>query len=174
MRLSELKENLLDFYKKNIEYFVKLLVVLISAIYPFVLLSIGGELNSLSQYWNTSLQPIFIVANVMTAYFFFSTESWKIPSFFLVLLTAFSVQLYPMTHDIIATCFFLSCIYPLFKTKRFKFLRYLYLIAPIVWIFYGLLWFEIIAILILCLYHGFSIINVLWVLHKKKSIESNL
>lgn len=174
MQIREIKESLIIFYKKNIDLFVRLLVVLVSAIYPFILLSLAGEMNSLSQYWNTSSQPIFIVANVMTAYFFFSTDNWKVPSFFLVLLTAFSVQLYPITHDVIATLFFLSCFYPLFKTKRFKLFRYLYLISPIVWIFYGLLWLEIYAILILCLYHGYSIINLMWILYKKKTIESNL
>ena len=56
------------------EYVVKILVILVSALYPFILISIEGELISISQYWNTSLQPLFIVANVMTAYFFFSIE----------------------------------------------------------------------------------------------------
>jgi hypothetical protein len=99
------------------EYLIKLLVIIVSIIYPIILISIEGELGSISQYWNTSLQPLFISANVMTAYFFFSVQNWKLPSYFLVLLTAFSVELYPTTHDIIATLFFLSCLLPLIKSK---------------------------------------------------------
>lgn len=174
MFISEIKKSVLEFYKKNLDYIVKLLVVLISALYPFILLSLGGEMLSLSQYWNTFLQPVFIVANVMTAYFFLSTENWKLPSFLLILLTAFSVKLYPITHDVIATGFFLSCLYPLFKSKRFKFFAYLYLLSPMIGIFYGLLWLEIYSIVILCIYHGVSIVHVMSVLHQKKEIESRL
>jgi hypothetical protein len=174
MGISEIKKSIIEFYKKNLENIVKLIVVLICAFYPFILLSLGGEMKSLSQYWNTSLQPVFIVANIMTAYFFFSIEQWKIPSFLLILLTAFSVKLYPITHNIIATLFFLSCLYPLFKTKRFKFFAYLYLVSPFIGLFYGLLWLEIYSIIILCAYHGWSIIHILRVLHQKKEIESNL
>jgi hypothetical protein len=174
MSFTEIKNTLIEFYKKNLDYIVKLLVIFISAVYPFILLSLGGEMKSLSQYWNTFLQPVFIVANVITGYFFFSTENWRVPSFLLVLLTAFSVKLYPITHDIIATGFFLSCLYPLFKSKRFRFFSYLYLISPIVGLFYGLLWLEIWGILILCAYHFTSIANILWILYKKRGIESNL
>ena len=62
----------ISFYKKYLDHFIKIIVILISVIYPFILLSVEGELKSLSQYWNTSLQPLFIVANVMTAYIFLS------------------------------------------------------------------------------------------------------
>jgi hypothetical protein len=71
------------------EFLIKLSVITVSFIYQFVLLSVEGELGSISQYWNTSLQPLFIAANVMTAYFFFSLDDWKIPSYFLVLSLMF-------------------------------------------------------------------------------------
>lgn len=153
-------------------YILKILVILISAFYPFVLLSVEGELLSLSQYWNTSLQPLFIVANVMTAYFFFSLDDWRISSFFLVLLTAFSVKLYPETHNVVAVLFFLSCLYPLFKSKRYKFYGYLYLLSPIIGLIYGLLYLEIYSILILCGYHLHSVLHVLYVYYEKSKLES--
>lgn len=156
------------------EYVVKILVILISALYPFILISIEGEMISISQYWNTSLQPLFIVANVMTAYFFFSIDDWKIPSFLLVFLTAFSVQLYPTTHDIIATLFFISCLFPLTRSKRFKFYTYFYLVSILIGFMWGLLWLEIWGILILCIYHLHNIIYTMNLYYSKHKIEKGI
>ena len=153
------------------EYILKILIILISLFYPFVLLSIEGELLSLSQYWNTSLQPLFIVANVMTAYFFFGIDNWRFSSFLLVLVTAFSVKLYPIIHNVVAVMFFLSCLYPLFKSKRFKFYAYLYLLSPLIYLIWGLLYLEIYAIVILCSYHLHSILYLTYILHHKYKLE---
>ena len=153
------------------EYILKTVVILISLLYPFVLLSVEGELNSISQYWDTSLQPVFILGNVMTAYFFFSMDDWKIPSFFLVLVTAFSVKLYPTIHNIVAVLFFISCLIPLFRSKRFKFYGYLYLLSPFIGLIGGLLYLEIYSIIVLCSYHLHSIIHVMSVLHQKHKLE---
>lgn len=155
-------------------FLIKLMVIIVSCIYPFVLLSVEGELNSISQYWNTPLQPLFIAANVMTAYFFFSTDNWKIPSYFLVLLTAFSIQLYPITHDVIATLFFISCLFPLIRSKRFKFYTYFYLISIPIGLLWGLLWLEMWSIFILCSYHLHSLVYTMWILHKKGKIEEEI
>lgn len=156
------------------EFLIKLLVILVSFIYPFVLMSVEGELGSISQYWNTSLQPLFIAANVMTAYFFFSIDNWKLPSYFLVLLTAFSVKLYPITHDVIATLFFVSCLIPLFRSKRFKFYAYFYFLSIPIGLFCGLLWLEIWGMFILCSYHLHTLIYTMLVFHRKIKIEEEL
>lgn len=156
------------------EFIVKLSVIFVSILYPVILISIEGELGSISQYWNTSLQPLFITANVMTAYFFFSVENWRLPSYFLVLLTAFSVKLYPQTHDIIAACFFLSCLLPLFRSKRFKFYSYLYLISILIGLKWGLLWFEIWGMFILCSYHLHILLYSMWLYYKKEKLEEKI
>lgn len=153
------------------QHILKIIIILISLLYPFVLLSVEGELLSLSQYWNTSLQPLFIVANVMTAYFFFGIDNWRFSSFLLVMVTAFSVKLYPMIHNVVAVMFFLSCLYPLFKSKRFKFYAYLYLLSPLVGFLLGLLYLEIYGIIILCSYHLHSIIHVMSVMYQKHKLE---
>ena len=162
------------FYKKYLDHCIKIILILISVMYPFILLSVEGELKSLSQYWNTPLQPLFIVANVMTAYIFLSIENWKIPSFLLVLVTAFSTILYPNTHNVLAVLFFISCLYPLFKSKRLKFYGYLYLISPIIGLLFGLLYLEIYNILIICAYHLHMLIHILHTHYKKDKIENNL
>jgi hypothetical protein len=138
---------------KKYEFYIKFFVIILSIIQPFILLSICGELWSISSYWKTPLQPLFILVNATTSYFFFSTDKWQIPSFFLLLLTAFSIELYPITHNIFAGLFFLSCSYPLLTLKRFRLFTVFYLMSILVLLSSGMLWFEIYCVLILGSYH---------------------
>jgi hypothetical protein len=138
---------------KRYELYIKLFVIVLSIIQPFILLSICGELWSISSYWRTPLQPMFIIINAATSYFFFSTDKWLVPSIFLLLLTAFSIDLYPTTHNVFAGLFFLSCNYPLLNLKRFRFFGVLYLMSIFVLLLSGMLWFEIYCVLILGSYH---------------------
>ena len=142
----------MEFIKKY-DLFIKLIVIILSIIQPFILMSICGELWSLSSYWRTPLQPMFIIINAATSYFFFSTDKWLVPSIFLLLLTAFSLDLYPTTHNVFAGLFFLSCNYPLLTLKRFKFFGVLYIMSIFVLLSSGMLWFEIYCVLILGSYH---------------------
>jgi hypothetical protein len=138
---------------KKYDLYIKIFVIILSIIQPFILLSICGELWSISSYWRTPLQPMFIIINAATSYFFFSTDKWLVPSIFLLLLTAFSLDLYPTTHNVFAGLFFLSCNYPLLTLKRFKFFGVLYLMSIFVLLSAGMLWFEIYCVLILGSYH---------------------
>jgi hypothetical protein len=142
----------MEFIKKY-DFYIKLFVIVLSIIQPFIFLSICGELWSISSYWRTPLQPMFIIVNAATSYFFFSTDKWLIPSILLLLLTAFSLDLYPTTHNIIAGLFFFSCTYPLLTLKRFRFFGILYLLSLFVFLLSGMLWFEIYCVLILGAYH---------------------
>jgi hypothetical protein len=140
-------------YIKKYDFYIKLIVIILSIIQPFILLSICGELWSISTYWRTSLQPMFIIINAITSYFFFSTDKWLLPSIFLLLLTGFSIDLYPTLHNTFATLFFISCGYPLFNLKRFQFFGVLYFLSVIIFFLFGMLWFEIYCVLILGFYH---------------------
>ena len=142
----------MDFIKKY-QLYIKLIVILLSIIQPFIFLSICGELWSISSYWRTTLQPMFIIVNAATSYFLFSTDKWLVPSILLLLLTAFSIDLYPTTHNILAGLFFLSCTYPLSTLKRFQFFGVLYIMSFLVLLYSGMLWFEIYCVLILGSYH---------------------
>ena len=138
---------------KKYDFYIKLFVIILSIIQPFILLSICGQLWSISSYWRTPLQPMFIIINAATSYFFFSTDKWLVPSILLLLLTAFSLDLYPTIHNIIAGLFFLSCSYPLMTLKRFQFFGILYYMSIFVLLYSGMLWFEIYCVLILGSYH---------------------
>lgn len=138
---------------KKYDFYIKIFAITISIVQPFILLSICGELWSISSYWETPLQPLFIFVNAVTSYFFFSTDKWLVPSIFLLLLTAFSIELYPMTHNVFAGLFFLSCCYPLLTLKRFRLFGILYSMSIFVLLLLGMLWFEIYCVLILGSYH---------------------
>lgn len=135
------------------EYLVRLCSIGFASVVPIVLVVCNGPLYSLSQYWNTPYQPLFILSNAITSYFFFSTPNWRVPSFFLMLLTAFSLEYHNLIHDILAIIFFITCAYALFKSNRFKYHFYLFMIGICVMPI-SLLYGEIIGILVLCVYHA--------------------
>ena len=134
------------------EFHVKVFAIFLSLIYPFIMIYNIGILESISQYWTTEFQPLFILSNVICSYFFFSLKNWKIPSFFLLLLTSFSWSEYQIPHNIFAVCFYFSCLYCLFKNKRFKIFRILYIVSIIAYP-YSILLGEIITIIILSSFH---------------------
>jgi hypothetical protein len=138
---------------KKYQFWIKLAVIIMSVLQPFILIMNQGYLWSISSYWKTSLQPLFILVNAGTSYFFFSTEKWIVPAIFLLLLTAFSVEEYKLVHNIFAALFFISCTIPLLQIKRFQFFGYIYLFSLVVFWVYGMLIFEIYCVLILGLYH---------------------
>ncbi len=138
---------------KKYDFYLKLAVILISISQPFILIMTQGYLWSISTYWNTPMQPIFIFVNAGTSYYFLHNEKWQVPGIFLLLLTAFSVEQYHLTHNIFAAGFFLSCLYPMIHLKRFRILGFLYLLCIPLYPFIGMLFFEIYCILIVGIYH---------------------
>ena len=138
-------------------FFVRLSAILIAAFTPFILITCFEQQESLSQYWATSGQPLFIITNVITAYFFFTIKEWRIPSYLLVSLTAFSVESFVITHNILAILFFAAGAYSLYQIKRLKWYFVAYVLClPL--LSYGLLHAEIGGILVLCAYHAHILI----------------
>lgn len=134
------------------DYYLRLGVIMLAVISPFICLIVHGYEPSISSYWRTNLQPLFILANAATSYYLYSIKDWKYSAYGLLLLTAFSVELYPAIHNFIAILFFLANIIPLTRTNHFKWCIYPYLSSLVVLPF-SMTYSEIIAILSLCLYH---------------------
>jgi len=134
------------------EFNVKLITIFLCLISPAVMIINNGILDSLSQYWGTPFQPLFIVSNIICSYFFFSLKNWKIPSFFLLLLTSFNWYEFQIAHNIFALCFYFSCMYCLFTNKRFVIYRYLYILSIVAYP-YSILLGELISIVVLCCFH---------------------
>ena len=82
----------------------------------------------------------------------FLVSNWRIPSFFLLLLTSFSCEQFRIPHNVLAICFYFACLYSLFKNKRLKFYRVLYILS-IPFYFYSIILGEIIGVLTLCSFH---------------------
>ena len=143
-------------------FILKIGIIFLSFITPFVMLFSYGKLDSISSYWNTPLQPLFILTNALTTYVFMDLPKWRLSGIFLFLLTIFSLEYYSNLHDIFAIIFFIVNLYPLYSLQRYRIVIVPYLLSCI-WL-PNLLWFEIQAIIILCLYH----LNLLILFHNIK------
>jgi len=143
--------------------YVKFFVMTLSMVSPFIYMWISGHQDSISGYWETSIQPLFIFVNASTSYYLFSIKNWWIPAFFLMLLTSFSVTNFFVVHHIFAIAFFFFCGVSILKSK-IKIYIFPYLLSLIPLAFVSLIWAEIMGILIICLFHihryvKFNIVN---------------
>ena len=143
--------------------YVKFFVMTLSMVSPFIYMWISGHQDSISGYWETSIQPLFIFVNASTSYYLFSIKNWWIPAFFLMLLTSFSVTNFFVVHHIFAIAFFFFCGVSILKSKiKIYILPYLLSLIPLA--FGSLIWAEIMGILTICLFHihryvKFNIVN---------------
>ena len=140
------------------QYLLRMVVIILAAVSPFICLIYYGYLPSISSYWNTDLQPLFIIANAATSYYLYSIRDWKLSALLLLLLTSFSITLFPTIHNILAVVFFITNLYPLIKTNHFKWCIWLYLSSLIILPF-SMTISEIIAIDTLCVYHMLLLIK---------------
>ncbi len=138
---------------KKYDFYVRLFVVLLAMIQPYIIYQVYEGLSAISLVWGTILEPLFIVTNALTSYYLFSIRNWELPALCLLLLTAFSLATFPIVHNVIAIIFFLSVFYPLYKTKRFKFVLWLYPLSLLIGYFWGVFWAETWGIVLLCIYH---------------------
>jgi len=131
----------------------RLFTTIIALLQPFIIYFVCGDLISISQSWNTPLQPLFIFTNALVSYFFFDIHNWRIPAILLLLLTVFSVKDYFMLHNILAISFFIFSAIPLWSIKKFRIYLPIYLLSLIFLFFDGFYWMETWAIITLCFYH---------------------
>jgi hypothetical protein len=150
-----------------------MLVVILAGIAPFIMLAVHGYMPSLSSYWTTDFQPLFIIANTVTAVLLYTIKNWKGSAYLLVLLTAFSTEMYPILHNLLAIVFFFVNLRPLFRANHYKYMKWIYLSSLIVLPF-SMFYAEIIAIDALCIYHGLMLNRVYKVFHEKGEIEENI
>jgi hypothetical protein len=141
--------------KNNFNF--KLMVIIISMISPLIMLLYNNEIPSLSSYWRTPLQPLFIISNLLTSSMFIAIPKWRLSGVLLLILTCFSIEYYSSFHDLIAAAFFMCNLYPLYSIKKYRIFVFLYLMG-VLW-YPSLMWFEIHGILVLCIYHLFVLIS---------------
>ena len=137
---------------KDLKFFIRIFVILLSTASPAILMNTQGILDSISSYWNTPMQPFIILINVACSVLLYKIRIWRAPSFFLFMLTAFSIESYYNVHNIMGILFLATSFYSLFISNKFKYCMWFFIGSLIIMPF-SLLTGEIIAIVSLCLYH---------------------
>lgn len=135
------------------EIYKRIFTTIVALLQPFIIYFVCGDLISISQSWNTPLQPLFIFTNAIVSYFFFDLPKWRVSAVLLLLLTVFSVKDFFILHNILAILFFISSAIPLLLIKKFSYYFIIYLISLIFLFFDGFYWMETWAIITLCFYH---------------------
>lgn len=148
------------------EFQVRAAVIALAFLTPIICLMGYGYMPSLSAYWKTEMQPIFIIANATTSYYLYSMKQWRISAMFLLLLTAFSVEMYGALHNALAIIFFVVNLWPLFTSKHNPWIKWVYL-SSLVALPWSMLVSEMIAITALCL-HNALLMKKGWQLLKQK------
>lgn len=154
-------KDLLDIKSTNVEFYIKMFVVILAAIMPiFFFFSVGYKF-SISSYWESSMQPLFILINASTSYHLFSDRNWRWrpPAIMLLSLTAFSVTDYAIVHNVLATLFFISCLIPLRTTHHYRYFFWIYL-STLPFMIFDMLLGESLAVFILCIYHGLMLLKI--------------
>jgi|688.fasta_scaffold162804_4 hypothetical protein len=149
------------FQDRRVKLGVIMLALFTNALLPLII----SDLHSLSSAWLTPWQPLFIFSNAATSYYMYSSAKWKWAGFFLLLLTAFSIEMHPSLHYLFAIGFFLSCLPPIISDKRLWGWAVPYLLTTPVF-FYDLLLGELTAVIVLLLYHS-QLLRLTWRLNKR-------
>lgn len=146
---------------------IRLFVILLAILQPIIILLFLGDVPSISSAWLSYLQPLFIITNATTSYFLFSVRHWEVPSLFLLLLTAFSVDFSLVLHNIFAVLFFIFSLYSLYGIRRLRWYLIPYILSGVVLLLFGIFWAEVWAIVVICLYHLHSM-YISYCIHKKR------
>jgi hypothetical protein len=152
------------------EFQVRAAVIALAFLTPIICLMGYGYMPSLSAYWKTEMQPIFIIANATTSYYLYSMKQWKIPALFLLLLTAFSVEMYGALHNALAIIFFVVTLWPLFMSNHFKWIKWVYL-SSLLALPWSMMIAEMIAITALCGYNGLLLHKTYSILKQKHKLS---
>ena len=139
--------------------YVRVFLILLSALAPFIYIAAEGIKYSISTYWETPMQPLFIFVNAFTSYFLFSMKNWWIPAFLLMLLTAFPVDGFYQLHNFFAISFFAFSGISIFRSRkeRWCIIPYSFSLFPL--LFGSIIFSEISSILVICVFHFSRIIR---------------
>ena len=148
------------------DFILRLLVIVSALISPFFYINIVGELPSISSYWETQMQPLFIIVNASTSYLLFSIKRWRISAILLLFLTAFSVESFVNLHSIFAIAFFLFNLYPIYLNRKIRWVLIPYTLS-VVLLINSILYAEIFAITSLCLAHLYLLLRYMIIDNKR-------
>jgi len=138
-------------------FYLKFLAISISVLTPWICYYNEGPRKALSLYWYTDMWILFLLTNIVTGYYFLTLPSWRLSGILLIGLTLFPCKDYIILHDIIAILFFIANINPIIRNKRLSKYCIPY-VASFFILPFSIFWTEVLAIIVLCLYHSHSLI----------------
>ena len=139
---------------------LKLSLVFLGLIYPLIMLLWVGPLDSISAYFNTPAQVLFLLVNAGTSFYFVNTKGWVLPGVLLLFLSCFSIEFHLLLHNIFAVLFFILSVISVFRSKRYSFL-WIPIILSSFGLFHSIFLAEYLAIINICLYHGLILRDIL-------------
>jgi hypothetical protein len=149
------------------EFYSKLLLIISIALSPIICYLLVGYRSSYSMYFLTEAQPLFIIGNVMTAFYLHKIKDWELPAFTIILVLTFSVDKYPMMHNILAVFFFVQAMFIIYKKGRNVTILIPYVLSlslAAISLFYA----EVAAIIVLCTHHAINLFKFKKVIKKWK------
>ena len=155
---------------KRGELFLRSTAIAIALVAPYICMLSQGLAISYSSYWDTPVQPLFIITNAITSYYLFDAERWKAAAFLLLMLTAFSVTMYPVIHNVLAIAFFVSCLDPLLHSNHHRWIAVPY-IGSVVLVPISPMLAETAAINTLVGYHALTL-SRMYKISKQKQINN--
>lgn len=147
---------------------LKISLVFLGLIYPLIMLLWVGPLDSISAYFNTPAQVLFLLINAGTSFYFVNTKGWILPGILLLLLSCFSVEFHLLLHNIFAVLFFIVSTVTIFKSKRYSFLWISTLLSSL-GLFHSIFLAEYLAIMNICLFHGLILRDLIKIFTHKSS-----
>ena len=142
-------------------------LILLGLIYPCIIYHWIGPLPSISEYFMTPAQPIFLLINAGTSFYFVTTKNWRIPGILLLALSCFSLDFYPTFHTVVAALFFVWSMFSIATGKRYSIISVGVLLSAL-GLYHSLFFAEVLAIFFICMYH-FLILYDIYELQRKRN-----
>jgi len=135
-----------------IQYILKLGLSAMGIIYPLLMWWWIGPQTSISAYFLTQAQFLFLLFNAGTSFYFANTKNWLLSGVFLLLLSCFSIQYYQTIHNIFAISFFITSVISILRSKRYKWVVF-GVISGLFGLFHSIFLAEYIAVVFISLFH---------------------
>ena len=133
-----------------------------------------GYKESYSRYYTDA--PIFFTAifNVLAlGMHLHRNKEWFYPSIFLITLALFNMHDFAFVHYTAAIAFFFSSTYAMWNDKRVPWFGRISLAFYWVWLF-DLIWFEMIQVILICIFHVVYTFRMMALKKEKKVIKEDV
>lgn len=151
---------------------VRLILSFIGVIFAAAMPLLWGYKESYSRYYaNNEVIFVGMLALLAGGLFLHKNKEWALPSQSLLTLAIFNMFDFPILHYSAAIIFFISATYAMWNDKRVSYFGRISLMFYPIFVF-DLLWFELIQILVICVFHIINIIKMFRLKIDRKILDS--